>query len=368
MNALAIIVGCILVISVLADVVNTLVTTTTSTRRWWLTRVLYQASWRVISSCGKRCRRDRNRERLYSVYAPLSVLAMLVAWVTQQVLGFGLIWWGLRAGIQGDNSLLDSIYFSGVVYFTVGFGEVVPVDQVPRFGALIEAFAGVLTTALVIGYLPALYAAYSEREQQLLTLDDGSEQRITPTNLVMARARNADPTSLDGFFNEWEAWIAHVLETHSTFPMLRLFRSEHPGQNWITALGLIADAALHVDMTVAGRGGPAYWALRRASTLLSELTDGVDLSDYRGRLDESYESAEAFRSIYDTMEAHGFEMPPFEEAQAHGLALRRTFDAQLEFLIDAFDAPRGFWGHKIGHRLPMDGAVPVEATDSVFGE
>ena len=324
MTALAIIVGIILVASVLADVVNTLVTTSTSTGRWWLTRNLYLVSWRVVWSLGQRCRTDVARERLYGIYAPLSVLAMLVAWVIQQVIGFGLIWWGLRSGIQGDGGLLDSVYFSGVVYFTIGFGEVVPVDQVPRFGALIEAFSGLLTIALVIGYLPALYSAYSEREQQLLTLDDGSEQRITPTNLVLARSRNADPCSLDDFFHEWEAWMAHILETHSTFPMLRLFRSEHPGQNWISALGLIADSALHVELTADGRGGPAYWSLRRASTLMSTLTEGFDLSEYRKRLDDSYESADAFRSIHAAMEGHGFEMQPFEVAQAHGLALRRT--------------------------------------------
>ena len=366
MNVVVIIFGIFLVVSVLADVVNTLVTTGTSTGRFWLTRILYQLSWRMVSALGKRCKTDAARERLYGVYAPISVLMILVAWVTQQVVGFGLIWWGLRAGITGDNSVLDSLYFSGVVYFTIGFGEVVPVGHVPRLGALIEAFAGVLTTALVIGYLPSLYSAYSEREQQLLTLDDGSEQRITPTNLVLARSRNADPTSLDDFFREWEAWIAHVLETHTTFPMLRLFRSEHPGQNWITALGLITDAALHVDLTVEGRGGPAYWAMRRAATLMSVLTEGADLSEYRARLDESYDNPDSFRTICEAMEAHGFEMPPFEEAQAHGLALRRTFDAQLEFLIDTFDAPRGFWGHKIGHRMVVPGAVPVDMTESFF--
>lgn len=32
--------------------------------------------------------------------------------------------------------------------------------MIPRFGALVEAFSGVLTTVLVIGYLPALYGAY----------------------------------------------------------------------------------------------------------------------------------------------------------------------------------------------------------------
>jgi len=365
-NALAIVIGIVVVVAVLADVVNTLVTTSTSSSRLWPTRVLYVFSWRLISRVGKRLKNEGSRERLYALYAPLSVLAMLVAWVSLQVIGFGLIWWGLRSGVDGSNSLLDSFYFSGVVYFTVGFGEVVPVEGVPRFAALTEAFCGVLTIALVIGYLPALYSAFSEREQKLLTLDDGSEQRITPTNLVLSRTPDGDITRLDGFFEDWEAWIAQVLETHSTFPMLRLFRSQHPGQSWITALGLIADAAMHVELTTTRKGGPAYWALRRAAVLLGTLTEGADLSEYRQRLDQTYESTDGAGAVYDAMQAHGFDMLPLDEARTHAVALRRTYDAQLEYLIDTFDAPRGFWGHKIGHRLDVANSLAVESSESYF--
>jgi hypothetical protein len=361
MSAIAVIVGVVLVVSVLADLINTLVTTTTSGWRWWLTRILYRRSWAIVSVIGSRISNEHRRERFFSLYAPISVLVMLAAWVVQQVVGFALIWWGI-GGISGVDGLLDSIYFSGVVYFTVGFGEVVPVEQIPRFGALIEAFSGVLTTALVIGYLPALYSAYSEREQKLLTLDDGSEERITPANLVLSRAPDADPRELDDFFTDWESWIAQVLETHTTFPMLSLFRSQHPGQSWITALGLVADAALHVELMEDGQGRSAYWALRRASRLMQMLTDGADLSAYRARLDEGYNSDPAlFRELYDTLENHGFSLIPFEDAIAHSRDLRTTYDAQLEYLIDRLQAPRGFWGHEIGHRLVLTNALEPRA-------
>ncbi len=361
MSALAIVVGVVLVVSVLADVINTLVTTTTSRWRWWLTRILYRRSWQVVALCGRQISDLKRRERFYSMFAPISVIVMLVAWVVQQVIGFGLIWWGM-GGVDGVDGLLDAIYFSGVVYFTVGFGEVVPVEQVPRFGALIEAFSGVLTTALVIGYLPALYSAYSEREQKLLTLDDGLEERITPTNLVLSRMPDGDVRALDGFFNEWEAWIANVLETHTTFPMLTLFRSQHHGQSWVTALGLIADAALHVELTVDGQGRSAYWALRRAARLFHVLTEGVDLSEYRERLDASYaEDPVALRELYDAMESHGIELMDFDDAAERAQLLRRTFDAQMEYLIDALEAPRGFWGHKVGHQLVLPASISSNA-------
>lgn len=73
----------------------------------------------------------------------------------QQIIGFGLIWWGV-GGIAGASDLGDAMYYSGVVYFTLGLGEVVPAGEIPRFGSLTGAFSGVLTTALVIGYLPSL--------------------------------------------------------------------------------------------------------------------------------------------------------------------------------------------------------------------
>ena len=356
-SALAVIVGVLLVISVLADVVNTLVTTTTSTWRWWLTRILYRRSWLVVAWLGKRIADVDRRERFYSTFAPISVLVMLGTWVCQQIVGFALIWWGL-GGVSGVDGLADSLYFSGVVYFTVGFGEVVPVEQVPRFGALIEAFSGVLTTALVIGYLPALYSAYSEREQKLLTLDDGSEDRITPTNLVLSRTPDGDIRELESFFADWESWIARVLETHTTFPMLTMFRSQHHGQSWITALGLITDAALHVELTVQGRGKAAYWAFRRACRLFQMLTVGADLSEYRARLDEAYDGDDSqLRQLYGTMESHGFDMIPYDEAREHLQEMRRAFDAQMEFLIDVYQAPRGFWGHEIGHQLDVRDAV-----------
>ena len=50
------------------------------------------------------------------------------------------------------------------------------------------------------------------------------------------------------------------------------------------------------------------------------------------------------------MASHGFPVKPFDEALAATHELRRRYDAPLEFLIDTLEAPRGFWGHAIGHR------------------
>lgn len=360
MGVLAVVVGIVLVVAVLLDLINTLVATRSVTGRYWLTRILYRVSWSLLRRVGRHLG-EGPREIAYATFAPVSVLLLLGFWVLQQVVGFGLIWWGF-GGVSGIDSLTDSIYFSGVVYFTLGFGEIVPTEQVPRFGALFEAFSGVLTTALVIGYLPALYAAYSEREQKLLMLDDGSEERMTPTSLVLSRCYHGDPRAMDAFFEEWEAWVAQVLETHSTFPMLVLFRSEQTSQNWITALGLVTDTALHLELTEGCEGRPPYWMIRRSIRLFQMLTEGVDLSAYREAIDSATdENDTVFRTLYSQLSNAGFPMLPYDEAFERSRLLRRKYDAELEYLIDYLEAPRGFWGHEIGHRLPERSAPAVSS-------
>lgn len=352
MNGVAIVLGVTLVISVLADMVNTLVATQTNRARWWLTNVVYVVLWSAVRRLARTLRTDRRRETLLSTFAPVSVLALLVVWVSQQVIGYGLIWWGL-GGVEGATTIGDDLYFSGVVFFTVGFGELVPTSIVPRFGALLEAFSGVLTTALVIGYLPSLYGAFSERERFLMLLDDGTEERITPTSLVLSRCPQGDVGDLAAFFKEWEAWVAGVIETHTAFPMLVLFRSKDPGQHWATALGLVADAALHLQIVNGCERGPQYWMLRRTIRLFDLVTAGADLGPYRERMDQT-DNRHLFQELYATMLANGFDLIPFEEARAKAGEIRRMYGPQLEYLIDFLLAPRGFWGHAIGHTLEAD--------------
>lgn len=151
------------------------------------------------------------------MFGPALLIILLFAWCLLQVAGFGLVWWGM-SDIPTIEGLGDAGHFSGVVFFTVGFGEIVPVESVPWGGAIAEAFFGVITLALVIGDLPARFAAYSERERAPMTLDAGSPERIASTALVMAWAPDADPKQLDAQFERWEQWTASILETHSKVP------------------------------------------------------------------------------------------------------------------------------------------------------
>ncbi len=341
-GAIAIGGGVVLVLIAVADLVNTLVSTFTSYARWWPSRVIGRSTFVAIRSVARRLPEDSKwRERILAVFGPLLVIELLFAWALLQIVGFGLIWWGL-GDIPTIGSLGDAWYYSGVIFFTVGFGEIVPTEVIPRLGAILEAFFGVITVALVIGYLPSLYSAYSDRERTLMTLDAGGTDRITPTALVMAWAPDADPKKIDAQFERWEQWAAGILETHSTVPLLAMFRSHDQRQNWVTALGLLCDAALHAQIIMGSTDGHSYWFLRRAEAIFREMTQGVDLGAYQ---DDDGDAAppQLFHDLYAELSAHGFQLRPFDEAAAYARTLRQTFAPAMEYLIDDLLCPRGFW-------------------------
>jgi hypothetical protein len=341
-NALAVVVGAAIVLIAVADLVNTLVSTYTSPWRWWPSRVIGRATFVTIRWIARRLPEASNvRERLLSVFGSLVIIELLLAWALLQVFGFGLIWWGF-GDIPTIDGLGDAWYFSGVVFFTVGFGEIVPTEVIPRSGAILEAFFGVVTIALVVGYLPSLYAAYSDRERALMTLDAGRTERITPTELIKAWAPDADPKKIDAEFARWEPWAAGILETHSTVPLLALFRSHDRRQNWVTALGLLSDAALQAQIIVGATDGNGYWFLRRSEAIFREMTQGVDLTRYLEEYD-NFQAEHFFRNLYTELRAHGFELRPYEEAKTYVRAARRSWSPAMEYLIDDLECPRGFW-------------------------
>ena len=68
---------------------------------------------------------------------------MLVA-----VLGFGTLQFALD-GIPG-RGWWEHIYFSGITFLTVGYGDLVPVDPIPRMFAVLEGITGITMLGMLI--------------------------------------------------------------------------------------------------------------------------------------------------------------------------------------------------------------------------
>jgi hypothetical protein len=307
------------------DAVSTLVTTRRRRGRHWPTQVFYRRTWRAWVAVGRRARPEL-REGFLAVYGPLSLLGLLVTWVVLLVAGWGAVWWGMRSAVTGVDGYLDAVYFAGVGFFTVGFGDLVPTGGLARMLVLVEAFMGLVTMALVIGYLPTLYGAYSRREVQLLSLDDMSDEATTPIGFLEACYRSGGPEAVARTFTEWERWCDEVFDSHSAYPMLSLFRSRQPGQSWLTALGVVLDAATITLAAIESAGvGPAARLWRRASRMLQNLRGLPAVQLRAAELDGPPAEEATFREAYQRLAGLGLPLRPYEQAWGDFGRLRAAY-------------------------------------------
>jgi hypothetical protein len=344
---LALLTGAALVAVAATDAVSTLVTTQRRSSRLWPTYVFYRRTWRAWRALGQRIASERGRERFLAVYGPLSLLGLLVVWVLLLLAGWGLLWWVLRGQLHGVDGYLDAVYFAGVGFFTVGFGDVVPVGGLARLLALAQAFMGLVTIALVIGYLPTLFSAYSRREVQLLTLDDLSDERTTSTGLIRSWHADGGLDGLAAAFADWERWCAEVFDSHTAYPMLAFFRSRQPDQNWLTALGVVTDAAAISLAAIQGAGsGPALRLYRRATGLLRTARElpAVARSAAGGGAGQLGDEA-AFQALYRHLEANGVPLHPYDRAWGDLHRLRVDYVPSLRATIALFLVPPEFRNH-----------------------
>ncbi len=329
-----------LVLATLTDAIGTLVAARGLTGRWRPSRQFYRITWRLWRAAGSRLR--RHREGFLSAYAPLTLLALLSMWLIGLLVGWAMVYQAGAASLGGETGFGSLLYYSGTCLFTLGFGDILPQTTPLRIAALAEAATGLATMALAISYLPVLYAAYGRRESQLLTLDDPSGERIQPTSLIRIWAPNGDTDRLYRFFGDWERWTADILESHVSYPMLALFRSQHRGQSWVTALGVVLDAAVVTCAVVPGAElREPYFMYRRGRRALYEI----------GRRLPRTGAAEAplqrfqFDVAYERLQAIGLPLRDPDDAWERLIDYRSTYGTSLQTLIDYLLAPAGFWGH-----------------------
>jgi hypothetical protein len=344
LDVLAVIVGAVVVGLTFLDAFDTLLATNTRAGRFTLTSTYYRYSWKSYRWWCTKVGDVRRRERLLSLYGPASFLGLLALWMVGQIIGWGLVWWGLRSSFHPPlKDLGEAFYYSGVVYFSIGFGDILASTELVRILTIVEAAGGLGTLGLVIGYLPTLSSAYSARERQLLLLDDLGDARITPVSLLRSHiGPDGDTSDLHDLFTTWEEWCADVFESHSSLPMLVLFRSKHRGHSWITALGVVTDAAVMYLAAVADpKERRAALRLHRQSVrLITYLGERV------GAVPEPFEPMPTrFWSLgYTGLQQMGLELRPFDESYTRLNELGEPFHPLMEVFIQELLAPPGFWG------------------------
>jgi hypothetical protein len=233
-----------LIVLLLQDSFETMLLPRRITRQYRFARSFIHLAWTVWAAWARRTGSNKRRSTLLSLFGPLSILVLMSLWALGLIVAFALLQWALDTTLHtpGETAVLSTyIYMSGVVFFTLGFGDVTPVHSLGRFVVVAEAGIGFAFLAVVISYLPVLYQAFSHREVTISLLDARAGSPPTAAQLLIRISRDRNFALLDRFFEEWERWSAEVLESHVSFPVLSFYRSQHDNQSWLAAITAILD-------------------------------------------------------------------------------------------------------------------------------
>jgi hypothetical protein len=217
------------------------------------------STWGPYTRIVHAVRDRRKRDQLYSWYGPLSLLLLFVVWAAGLVIAFALIYFSLRVAFIDPwhpattyDRLRSCFYVSGSTLFTLGLGDVVPTSHLTRFLVDLEAGTGLGFIALVIGYVPVLYTAFSTREIPVAMLDARAGSPPTAGELLLRHHFDGGDKALTELLADWERWCATMLETHISYPLLCFYRSQHDNQSWISALTAVLDACALLITSVEG--------------------------------------------------------------------------------------------------------------------
>jgi hypothetical protein len=285
--------GVLLIAVVLWDVFETIVLPRRVTRRVRLARLFYRFTWSPWWAIARVIRKNKRRETFLGIYGPLSLLVLLTVWAASVVFGFALLHWaiGSRMGTaNGAARFFTDFYYSGTTFFTLGLGDVTPLGAAARAVTVIEASIGFGMLALVIGYLPVLYQAFSRREVNISMLDARAGTPPTAVELLCRHQEARSMPNLDQWLRDWEMWAADLMESHLSYPVLCFFRSQHDNQSWLAALSTVLDVC---SLVMVGVDGVPKWQAqltfkmaRHALVDISQIFNTSPLQHDRSRMTE----------------------------------------------------------------------------------
>src|SRR5436190_2140351 len=141
-------------------------------RHVYLARLFFRSTWCLWRAAARVVPAGRWRNAFLSIFGPLSLLALLAVWAGSLIAAFALLHWSLGTAISGsDGGFFVYLYFSATTFFTLGFGDLVPVSAAARFLSAVEAGLGYGFLAVIVSYLPILYQVFSRREITISLLD-----------------------------------------------------------------------------------------------------------------------------------------------------------------------------------------------------
>ena len=311
-----------------------------------ISRLVFRVLLKVFGLIAPASRPYAFRDRIMAYYGPIGLVLLPAWWLALLIVGFAAIYFAL--GLPPGDAFVDS----GSSLLTLGFAR--PVLPGGELVAFIEAAIGLALVALLISYLPTIYAAFSRRELLVSLLEVRADTPPSPIVMITRMERLAGLEALHDMWERWEQWFADVEESHSSLPVLVFYRSQQPGHSWVNAAGAMMDTAAIVRSSVAIpmdvqadlmiRAG--YLALRRIGVYFR-----IPYDEHPKPGDPTSVDRSRFDAALDVLAASGVPLvADRDQAWLDFNGWRVNYDAVLRRLERLTMAPTSWW------ELPMRSA------------
>ena len=279
------------------------------------------------------------KDSILAPTAPVALIAQLLWWALSLVLAFALMLMSTTHSFwHGLTQALTSLFTVGAIH-----------SGGPTNTAL-DIAAGatwVVIVALQIAYLPSLYNSFSRREALVTMLESRAGSPAWGPELLARHQLVGINDALPQLYADWEQWAAEVTESHTTYPVLLLFRSPEPWLNWIIGLLAVLDAgAMQLALNPTTAPSQTRLCLRMGFTLFNRLAGSLgypvdDDPDPDAPILLTYEE---FASAVEKLVLVGFPIErSAEEAWPHFRGWRVNYESSAYRLADAFTSPLAPW-------------------------
>jgi hypothetical protein len=307
--------------------------------------------WLFVSVAARR----RTYEKVDGMLAPIgpvAVLAQLVVWLFSFWVGYALMQWPFT------RSLGEALPTAAASLVTVGIAH--SAASANSLVTVLAAGTGAVVVALQIAYLPAIYSAYNRREALVTLLESRAGLPAWGPELLIRHRLVGITDTLPELYDDWEQWSAELSESHTSYPVLLLFRSPDPWYSWVLAMLAVLDgAAMHLALAPDTAPSQArlclrmgFTALQRISVTLRWTYDPDPLPDAAIHL-----TYDEFAAAVALLESVGFETQrSAEEAWPHFRGWRVNYEDLAYRLADRVVAPPAPWSGP--RRWLHSGVVP----------
>jgi len=337
--------GLLLVAVTWASMVATLVTPRGRSPFQWIGRVATRSTRLVFVGIARLAKRFEIKDAILAGMGPVALLSQLVAFLSLFLLGYSLALWPYA------GSFVVAVREAGSSMFTIGLAHVGgPSNDVL---VIMAAATGAVAIALQIGYLPAIYQAFNRRESLVTLMEARAGLPAWGPELLARHQLIQTLDALPDLYRAWEQWAAEVSESHTSYPVLILFRSPEPWYSWVLALLAVLDAcAMQLAVMPSAAPSEARMCLRMGFTCMRRIAYTLHWSYDPDPLPDAplQLTFEEFAYAVEVLATTGFPMERTPaEAWPHFQGWRVNYEAIAYRLADRVVAPRAPWSGERRH-------------------